>query len=298
MSASWKLTLPCSKDQAEAVADAEIEGAVLVATEEREGWRLDAYFEGEPDAGALAAVRALVPGAAGEPAPVPDQDWVTLSQAGLPPIREGRFTVYTAAHADAVPSGTTAFRIEAGQAFGTGHHETTAGCLAMLESLSGTRFGNVADLGTGSGLLAFAARALWPEARVLATDIDPVAVAVAEENAALNGVEGVRLLVADGARGAVAESGPYDLVIANILAGPLVAMAPEIAAVAAEGATVVLAGLLATQADRVVQAYVAQGCAEDTRLERGDWTILRLTAGRGGGGDASQVGRGDWALDL
>jgi ribosomal protein L11 methyltransferase len=297
MSASWKLTLPCSKEQAEAVADAEVDGAVLVATEERQGWRLDAYFEGEPDLGMLAAVRALVPGAAGEPAPVPDQDWVTLSQAGLEPIREGRFTVYTAAHADAVPPGTTAFRIEAGQAFGTGHHETTAGCLAMLEALSETTFGNIADLGTGSGLLAFAARALWPEARVLATDIDPVAVAVAQENAALNGVERVALLVADGAGGQVTEGAPYDLVIANILAGPLVAMAPEIAAVAAEGATVVLAGLLSTQADRVVEAYVAQGCAEAARLERGDWTILRLTAGRGGGGVASQAGRGDWATD-
>jgi ribosomal protein L11 methyltransferase len=297
MSASWKLTLPCSRDQAEAVADAEVEGAVLVATEEQVGWRLDAYFEGEPDAMTLAAVRALVPGAGGEPAPVPDQDWVTLSQAGLPPIREGRFTVYTAAHADAVPGDTVAFRIEAGQAFGTGHHETTAGCLAVLDALAGERFGNVVDLGTGSGLLAFAARHLWPEARVLATDIDPVAVAVAEENAALNGVARVHLLVADGARGAVAERGPYDLVIANILAGPLVAMAPEIAAVAAEGATVVLAGLLSTQADRVVEAYVAQGCREAARLERGDWTVLRLTAGRGGGGAASQAERGDWATD-
>jgi ribosomal protein L11 methyltransferase len=297
MSVSWKLTLPCSRDQAEAVADAEVEGAVLVATEERESWRLDAYFEGEPDADTLTAVRALVPGAAGEPAPVPDQDWVTLSQAGLEPIREGRFTVYTAAHADAVPPGTVAFRIEAGQAFGTGHHETTAGCLAMLEQVAEARFGNVVDLGTGSGLLAFAARALWPEARVLATDIDPIAVAVAEENAALNGVERIRLLVADGARGTVAESGPYDLVIANILAGPLVAMAPEIAAVAAEGATVVLAGLLATQADRVVEAYVAQGCTETARLERGDWTVLRLTSGRGGSAATSQAGRKDWATD-
>ncbi len=296
---SWKLTLPCTKAQAEAIALAEIDGAVLVTTEEDEGagrWRLDAYFEGEPDAATLAAVRALAGGPGGAPEPLPDADWVTLSQAGLAPIREGRFFVHIAAHADEVPPGAVAFRIEAGQAFGTGHHETTAGCLAMLEELSGARFARIVDVGTGTGLLAFAARALWPAARVLATDIDPVAVAVAAENAAANGVSGVALEVRDGARGL--PPGGYDLVIANILAGPLIAMAGEIAAIAAEGATIVLAGLLSIQAEAVVAAYRAAGCVERHRLERGDWTILRLQAGAARAGEPAAAGdRDGWAAD-
>ena len=108
MSASWTVALPCTKAQAEAASEVEIDGAVIVATEEDEAadrWRIDAYFEGEPGAETLAAVRALAPGASGEPMPVPDQDWVTLSQAGLEPIREGRFVVHTAAHpADPPPT--------------------------------------------------------------------------------------------------------------------------------------------------------------------------------------------------
>lgn len=300
---SWKLTLPCTKADAEAVAAAEIDGAVLVTTEEDEAagrWRLDAYFEGEPAAATLAEVRALVAGGGdAAPAPLPAQDWVTLSQAGLEPIREGRFFVYTAAHTGAVPAGATAFRIEASQAFGTGHHDTTAGCLAMLDALADERFGAIIDLGTGTGLLAFAARALWPQAQVTATDIDAVAIAVTAENMAANGVEAVTLVVADGARDAtVAARAPYDLVVANILAGPLIAMAEEIAAIAAPGGRVLLAGLLSTQADAVLAAYAAQGCAERRRLVRGDWTVLLLAAGAGPvGSGASEGDREGWATD-
>ena len=284
MSDSWRLTLPCSKTEAEAASEAEVDGAVIVATEEDEAearWRLDAYFEGEPDAETLAAVRALAPGVAGEPERVPEQDWVTLSQAGLEPIREGRFAVHTAAHPVDAPPGGRAFLIEAGRAFGTGHHETTAGCLAVIDELPGP-FGNVVDLGTGTGLLAFAAKHLWPGARVMATDIDPVAIEVTRGNMAANGVDGIELVVADGARDpAIAAAAPFDLVVANILAGPLIAMAPDIAGVAAPGAAVVLAGLLDTQAEAVVGAYAAAGCALERAERRGDWTILLLRAGMG-----------------
>ncbi|WP_375428158.1 50S ribosomal protein L11 methyltransferase [uncultured Sphingomonas sp.] len=284
MSASWTLVLPCTKRQAEAASDAEVEGAVLVATEEDEAadrWRLDAYFEDQPDAAALAAVRALAPGAAGIPEPVPDQDWVTLSQAGLEPIREGRFVVHTAAHPIGPPPGGRAFLIEAGRAFGTGHHETTAGCLAMLDGLAseGKQYDHVVDLGTGTGLLAFAAREIWPKAYVLATDIDPVAIEVTRANMAANGIEHVDLKVTDGARDLRIEPVErFDLVIANILAGPLIAMGSDIADIAAPGATIVLAGLLATQADAVVDAYRAVGCSLARADRRGDWTILRLVA--------------------
>ncbi len=300
---AWILTLPCTKAQAEAAAEVEIDRAVIVATEEDEAaarWRIDAYFEGEPDAGTLAAVRALAPGAAGDPASLPDEDWVTLSQAGLEPIREGRFVVHTAACPATPPEGGRAFLIEASRAFGTGHHETTAGCLAMLDGLAGGRFGNIVDLGTGTGLLAFAAAHLWPDASVMATDIDPVAIAVTRANAELNGVPGIRLLIADGARDpAIAAAASFDLVIANILAGPLIAMAPEIAGIAAPDATIVLAGLLATQADAVVDAYRAVGCDLARADRRGDWTILRLTKGdRGSIAEAISSGdRGAWAAD-
>ena len=304
---SWKVTLPCTRAEAEAIdaADDLAIDAVLMTSEtaedDRDHWRLDAYIEDEPGPAMLAAIRALVPSAA-DVAPTVEaltaEDWVTLSQAGLEPIREGRFVVHTAAHADAAPAGATAFLIEAGQAFGTGHHATTAGCLAMLDGLAGT-FANVIDLGTGTGLLAFAARRLWPDARVMATDIDPVAVEVTRDNAALNRVADVVLVVADGARDpAIAAAAPYDLVIANILAGPLIAMAAEVAAIAAPGGRVLLAGLLSTQADAVLAAYAALGCGERRRLVRGDWTVLLLEVGVQPPGASEPLGDRDaWATD-
>lgn len=293
MSDSWKVTLPCTKAEAEAIGDAETEDMVLLVTEEDEAagrWRLDAYLEREPDAAALAAIRGLALGAGAEPLVerLGEQDWVTMSQAGLEPIRTRWFHVHTSAHPAEPPPGGRAFLIEAGQAFGTGHHETTAGCIEMLEALSvgGHRFEKIVDLGTGTGLLAFAANYLWSAAEVTATDIDPVAIEVTRENAERNDVllgddtDEVALIVADGTRDErIQQWGPYDLVIANILAGPLIAMAPEIAAIAAPGAAVVLAGLLATQADAVVDAYRAAGCDPEQAERRGDWTILLLRAG-------------------
>lgn len=310
---SWKLTLPCTRAEAEAIDAAEDFGIdpapVLMTTEtvedDTETWRLDAYFEAEPDEAAIAAITALVPSAAGQAPQIEalgDEDWVTMSQAGLEPLSVGRFYVHTAAQAGDVPAGKRAFLIDAGRAFGTGHHETTSGCLAMLDRLAGETFGNAIDLGTGTGLLAFAARELWPEARVIATDIDPVAIDVTAENARLNGLERVELVVADGALSdAITAAAPYDLLIANILAGPLISMAPEAAAIAAPGATIVLAGLLETQRGDVVAAYAACGCALEEVDRRGDWSVLRLTAGAERfvpSGPIDPKGRDGWALDL
>jgi len=304
-SGSWKVTLPCSKAEAEAIGDAEFQDAVLLVTEEDEAagrWRLDAYLETEPDAETLAALSALV-AAGAEPAVerLAAQDWVTLSQAGLEPIREGRFVVHTAAFAAEPPPGGRAFRIEAGQAFGTGHHETTAGCLAMLDALAveGRRFERIVDLGTGTGLLAFAAMELWPDAAAMATDIDPIAIEVTAGNMAANAIRPLALRIADGARDpAIEAAAPFDLVTANILARPLVAMAPEVAAICGPRAAIVLAGLLSTQADAVVAAYAQQGCVEVRRLVRGDWTILLLAApAERVAGAATQADRGAWATD-
>ncbi|QXT35185.1 50S ribosomal protein L11 methyltransferase [Sphingomonas sanguinis] len=306
---SWKLTLPCTRDEAEAIdaADDLAIEAVIMTTEEveddREHWRLDAYFEAEPDAATIEAIRALVPSAGDHPATVEHlaaQDWVTMSQAGLAPLSVGRFFVHTGD--EAVPEGLRGFHIPAGRAFGTGHHETTSGCLAMLDGMASQTVGNAIDVGTGTGLLAFAARHLWPEAKVVATDIDPIAIDVTAENAAINGVDGVELIVADGALADPIMAGaPYDLVIANILAGPLISMAPELAAIAGSGATLVLAGLLETQRADVVAAYEACGCALETVDRRGDWSVLRLRAGAERfvpNAPFDPKGRNGWALDI
>jgi ribosomal protein L11 methyltransferase len=307
---SWRLTLPCTRAEAEAIDAAEIAiDAVLMTTEEVEDdverWRLDAYSEAEPDAAMIAAIRALVPSAAAvEPVvePLYDEDWVTLSQAGLEPIREGRFVVHTSAHPIDPPAGGRAFLIDAGRAFGTGHHATTSGCLKMLDAMAERRFANIIDIGTGTGLLAFAARHLWPEARVLATDIDPMAIDVTRENAEANAIAGVELIVADGALDeAITAAAPYDLIIANVLAGPLVSMAPELAAIATPGATIMLAGLLETQRDQVVEAYASCGCTLLQTDRRGDWTILKLEAGMVRYVPTKPFdpkGRDGWALDI
>lgn len=308
---SWKTTLPCTRAEAEAIdaaGDLAID-AVLTTSEELAAdagrWRLDAYSEAEPDAAMIAALRALVPSAS-QVAPVIEPltaaDWVTLSQAGLEPIVEGRFIVHTSAHPAATPPGGRAFRIDAGRAFGTGHHATTSGCLALLDALAGERFASVIDIGTGTGLLAFAARHLWPGARVTATDIDGAAIDVTRANMAANHVDDIALIVADGALDdSITVASPYDLIIANVLAGPLIAMAPELAAIAAPNATIVLAGLLDTQRRRVVDAYAACDCTLVSADVRGDWTILRLAAGAERYVPRQPIdprGRDGWALDL
>ncbi len=307
---SWKLTLPCTRAEAEAIDAGEIAiDAVLMTTEEIEDdvehWRLDAYTEDEPDAAMIAAIRALVPSAADiEPAiePLTAQDWVTMSQEGLEPIREGRFVVHTSAHPVEPPAGGRAFLIDAGRAFGTGHHATTSGCLAMLDGMAGQSFANVIDVGTGTGLLVFAAQHLWPAASIVATDIDPAAIDVTRENEASNSLSGIELIVADGALDdSITAKAPYDLVIANVLAGPLISMAPELAAISTPGGTIVLAGLLETQREAVVDAYAACGCTLDSIDRRGDWTILKLHAGAERYLPTKPFdpkGRDGWALDL
>ncbi|MET0270224.1 MAG: 50S ribosomal protein L11 methyltransferase [Sphingomonas sp.] len=299
---SWKLTFPCTKAEARAIAEddaplGDLDPPPVLMTSEPDpaapdAWRLDAHLEQEPDAATIALIRALVPSAAdAEPVVehIPEEDWITVSQAGLEPIRAGRFHVATPAHAGDVPDGSVHFTIEAGRAFGTGHHETTTGCLVMLDRMAraGSRFRAVADVGTGTGLLAFAARALWPSARLIASDIDPVAMEVCAENAAVNriptgrGVGAVELVTAAGlAHPRLKARGPYDLLIANILAGPLIELAPVFSAALAPGGSLILAGLLDTQAERVADAYRARGLRLADRVVTGDWPTLRLVKRR------------------
>lgn len=261
---------------------------VLVADEpdasKPDEWVIHAYFEQHPSDEELIVLRSL---GAGEPEieQLREADWVTMSQSGLQPISAGRFYVHTPMHR-AAPSGAIPFEIDASLAFGTGQHATTSGCLAELDFLEhkGCVFTNVADIGTGTGLLAFAALALWPEARCIATDIDPVAIEVACDNAAINRVtlghgKGELLLaVADGMESPMlAARAPFDLIIANILAGPLIELVAQFAAAIVPGGTIMLAGLLETQADGVIEAYAQAGFSLLSR-SAGEWPVLVLTS--------------------
>lgn len=295
---SWKVTLPCTRAEAEALAGdiaqlATLDAPPVLMTSEPDParpdeWRMDAYFEEEPTPADLDLLRALVP-SAGDTAPaveaLEEQDWVTLSQAGLEPIHAGRFFVHTPAHRDEVPVGAVAFEIDAGRAFGTGQHETTTGCLLALDRLkaTGASFSDIADIGTGTGLLAFAAMHLWPAARAIASDIDPVAIEVAEENARINRIRlgrargQLELAVAPGLDHLRLKArAPYDLLIANILAGPLIDLAPALAGALAPGGRLILAGLLDTQAEAVTAAYRRQGMMAGASVQRGDWPTLVL----------------------
>jgi len=211
---------------------------------------------------------------------IEDADWVAQSLAGLDPVEAGRFLVHGAHDRDKVPADAIGIQVEAALAFGTGHHGTTRGCLLAFDRLlQERRPRRILDLGTGTGVLAIAAaKALRQE--ILASDIDPVSVGIARENAALNQVADlVRVVEADGLDDpAIAGGAPYDLVFANILAGPLIALAPDIARVVAPGGTVILSGLLAEQEAMVTDAYRAQGLAVVERTPLEAWMTLTLAA--------------------
>ena len=299
---NWKVTIPCTLAEAQTVTedmaldDSAFGSPSLVASEvdayadpQAPGsWALHAYFTEEPQAEWIETLRGLVPSAAGAALSaelLPDEDWVTLSQAGLEPIRAGRFHVHTPEMPASDEPGVRSFEIPASLAFGTGHHNTTRGCLMMLDSMqaAGLRVTNHIDIGTGTGLLAFAAMHLWPEARAIASDIDPVCGPAVEHNAAANGLAigdqpgELAMVIAEGLEDARLQArAPYDLVIANILAGPLIDLAPDVANVTAPQGHAVLSGLLGTQADAVSAAYREQGFTLEERLDLGDWTVLRL----------------------
>jgi ribosomal protein L11 methyltransferase len=297
MSDNWKLTLPCTRTEAEALSEdmgplADLaQPPVLMTSEVVEDdplqWRLDAYFDGKPAKPTVRMLQALVPSSADKSPTLEklsDQDWVAISQEGLEPVVAGRFHVRNRAD-DPVPRGTVPFLIGAGRAFGTGQHETTSGCLTMLDRCrtAGARFGNIADIGTGTGILAFAAMHLWPTAYATASDIDPASVEVTADNAAINHValgRGPRALSLFQAAGVdhpgIQNRAPYDLVIANILAGPLIELAPSLCAVLEQGGTLILAGLLDTQAERVMAAYRREGMRIADRIDNGHWPTLRL----------------------
>jgi ribosomal protein L11 methyltransferase len=268
--------------------DAEI---VLAGTElaedQPDDWKLEAWLPRKPTARDKAAVTGLF----AHDAPrilveaIADEDWVTRSQSDLEPIRAARFVVRTPEHPAQDEPGTVEFVIPASQAFGTGHHNTTSGCLTMLDAMKrrGLIVRNHLDVGTGTGVLAFAAMALWPRASATASDIDAVCADVVADNAQANGFRlGARpgelaMTIAAGLDNPlIAARGPYDLVMANILAGPLVELAPAFADALVPGGHLLLAGLLETQESAVRSACRRSGLRLAARIVSGDWSILWL----------------------
>ncbi|MCY1671904.1 50S ribosomal protein L11 methyltransferase [Novosphingobium sp. SL115] len=294
---SWKVTAfaPRNVIQAALIAhedawdwdhDIVIAGSEI-AEDKPDDWQLEAWMDRKPSKADRAAIAGLFAADAPElvTEKLPDTDWVTLSQQGVEPIREGVFHVHTPEYSPVNQHGVRDFVIPASQAFGTGQHATTAGCLAMLTHMKrqGVRVRNLADIGTGTGLLGFAGLHLWPTARAIASDIDAVCGPVVAENAANNGMvlgDGpgrMAMVIAAGMEHPLLEAaGPYDLLIANILAGPLVELAPDFARAVVPGGSVLLAGLLETQEATVRAAYRRAGLRLAARMVRGDWSILWL----------------------
>ncbi|PID36792.1 MAG: 50S ribosomal protein L11 methyltransferase [Rhodobacterales bacterium] len=278
-------TLP-GQAEAEALGEAlesltpEPTGVGVFELEDDSGiWEVGGYFTEAPDAVGLALLAAAHGAKDFTISEVPETDWVAHVKRELAPVEAGRFFVYGEHDADKLPPAAIGLKIEAAMAFGTGHHGTTLGCLRALDGLisAGEVKKNVIDVGCGTAVLAMAAAKVWPHP-VIASDIDEVAVEVARANAAANGLaEEVHVLEAAGfAHADITAAAPFDLILANILKGPLVALAPDMAAHAAPGAHVILSGILNPQAEQVIDAYQTAGFSLKSRDEIGDWTTLLL----------------------
>lgn len=255
------------------------EGVGVVEIED--GWgryEVAGYFAEPPDAVGLALLAAAHRSAEFAVSELPETDWVAHVRRDLAPVEAGRFFVYGSHDADRVPAGRVGLLIEAAMAFGTGHHGTTQGCLRALERLAAVRWEprRVADIGCGTAVLAMAAAKVWPRATVVASDSDPLAVEVAEANLRPNGLGGrVECLEAAGfAHPRLQALRPFDLVFANILKGPLIAMAPEMAESVKSGGFAVLSGILNGQADEIVDTYADRGFTVHDRSEIGEWTTV------------------------
>lgn len=280
------LTTLRGKSQAEALGDAmerlnpEPTGIGVFEVEDGSGlWEVGGYFTEAPDEAGLALLAAMHEAKPFVVSEVPETDWVAHVRRELAPVEAGRFFVYGSHDADKLPAGRIPLLIEAAMAFGTGHHGTTLGCLRALDHLldQGFQGEKVADIGCGTAVLAMAAARVW-DGTILASDIDEVAVDVAEANLKANGMEGqvICLEAAGFDHPDLQAQAPYDLIFANILKGPLVALAPDLAANLRPGGYAILSGILNEQADDVVAVYAQNGVNLERRDEIGEWTTLLL----------------------
>ena len=260
-------------------ADPMLEAAAYSILEEDEAvgrWRIDAFPTSQDQADAFHRVLGGFPALTARTEALADADWLAMALSGLPPVRAGRFFVYGLHDRGRTPSSTVNMRIEAGAAFGTGHHGTTVGCLLAYDRLlRAGSFGKVLDVGCGTGVLAISA-ACCGARTVVGTDIDPVSVRISRENAKVNQVR-ARFLTASGLdHPKVRAAAPYDLVFANILARPLVTLAQSIRLALKPGGVAILSGLLRTQERSVRAAYLARGFRLQRRIHRDAWATLVL----------------------
>ena len=260
-------------------SDPLLEGAtysILEEDEDKDVWRIDAFPNDADDARGIEARLRAHDGLTVAVEKLADADWLAMSLSGLPPVRAGRFFVYGAHDEGVVPRNTVNLKIDAGAAFGTGHHGTTVGCLvAFDELLKRERFERVLDVGCGTGVLAIAAAKTGSKVAV-GTDIDQPSVRIANENAKLNTAD-ARFVHAFGLNDRkVRQHGPYDLVFANILAPPLVSLSQNIKEALALGGVAILSGLLRTQERRVSAAYLSRGFILERRIHRDAWSALVL----------------------
>jgi len=268
-------------EAAAAVLDADpvLEAAtysILEEDEDHDVWRIDAFPTTTEEADALRGRLAAFPALVVTVEALADADWLAMSLSGLPPVRAGRFFVYGAHDQGRIPANAVALRIEAGAAFGTGHHGTTVGCLlAWNDLIKARRFGKVLDVGAGTGVLAIAA-ARTGARLARGTDIDAPSVRIARENAALNGARAEFVHASGLGHRRVRSAAPYDLVFANILAPPLVALAQDIRGALRPGGVAILSGLLRTQERRVLAAYRSRGFRLLRRIHRDAWATLVL----------------------
>jgi ribosomal protein L11 methyltransferase len=243
-------------------------------------WEVGGYFLQAPDQIVLEVLTLAFGAKPFALSELPEIDWVAHVRRELSPVDAGRFFVFGSHDADRVPPGRVPLQIEATVAFGTGHHGTTLGCLLAFDRLltAGVRPARVADIGCGTAVLAMAAAATLPDALVIASDIDEVAVDVARANVAINGLDGrVECLEAAGLdHPRLAAAAPFDLIFANILKGPLIELAPSIAGHLATAGRAILSGLLTVQAESVTAAYVNEGLCLQSRDDLGEWSTLQL----------------------
>lgn len=274
---------PLPRSRAEALSDHLSEAlepepqavSLVEADERRDLWQVEAYYE---DAPSPAALERLGPDAAQlSIEPLPDTDWVARSLEGLSAVRAGRFLVH-GSHESLLPPGGVRLEIAAGTAFGTGHHATTRGCLIAADALlKRQRPRRILDVGSGTGVLAIAA-AKVSRATALAVDIDPEAVRVTNANARLNAASGVVKAVLALPAGGAPEN--YDLIFANILAGPLITLAPRLVERLTPGGQLILSGLTMEQERQVAAAYRNRDLRLDRRLRFDNWSVLVFTRPR------------------